>query len=149
MHMLNPHAARARLANRTQKRVYYSPGPLYALHVDGHDKLKAYGFPIWGALDGDSRNLRILTAVPENKNGASLLPYLLDVYERDGMAYARLISDPGVENQLPSEAQIFLRMGQDDARAGHKSVTRGESAVINCRIERFWLDLRHTVPGCL
>ena len=39
-------------AKRLKRRRFVSPGPNYSWHVDGYDKLKPYGFPIHGAIDG-------------------------------------------------------------------------------------------------
>jgi hypothetical protein len=38
-----------------------NPGPNFAWHADGYDKLKPYGFPIHGCIDGFSRRLIWLT----------------------------------------------------------------------------------------
>ena len=35
-----------------KKRKYNSPGPNYYWHVDGNDKLKPFGFPFHGTVDG-------------------------------------------------------------------------------------------------
>ena len=37
--------------------MYSVPGPGALWHSDGNDKLKRYGFPIHGAMDGYSRKL--------------------------------------------------------------------------------------------
>ena len=37
-------------------------------HYDGYDKMKPFGFPIHGAVDGISRKLLWLTAVKSNNN---------------------------------------------------------------------------------
>lgn len=39
------------------RRCYYSEGPSYVWHLDGYDKLKPYGFPIHGCIDGFSRKI--------------------------------------------------------------------------------------------
>ena len=41
-----------RKAKRLKRRRFVSPGPNYSWQVDGYDKLKPYGFPIHGAIDG-------------------------------------------------------------------------------------------------
>ena len=35
-----------------RRRQYVNPGPDFAWHIDGYDKLKPWGFPIHGAIDG-------------------------------------------------------------------------------------------------
>ena len=37
-------------------------------HYDGYDKMKPFGFPIHGAVDGISRKLLWLTAIKSNNN---------------------------------------------------------------------------------
>ena len=39
------------------RRYYHSNGPNETWHVDGYDKLKPYGFPIHGCIDGFSRKI--------------------------------------------------------------------------------------------
>ena len=40
-----------------KQRVYNVPGPNFCWNVDGYDKIKPYGFPLHGAIDGYSRRL--------------------------------------------------------------------------------------------
>jgi hypothetical protein len=54
---LDPGGVAARTAKRFKRRKYCVPGPNHIWHVDGYDKLKPYGFPIHGAIDGFSRYL--------------------------------------------------------------------------------------------
>jgi hypothetical protein len=42
---------------RLRKRVYAGNGPKFIWHIDGHDKLKPYGFSIHGCIDGYSKRL--------------------------------------------------------------------------------------------
>ena len=42
---------------RLRKRIYRNPGPNYAWHIEGCDKLKPFGFAIHGAIDGYSRKI--------------------------------------------------------------------------------------------
>lgn len=54
---LDPEGSESRKAHRLKRRVYCNPGPNYAWHIDGYDKLKPWGFPIHGGIDGFSRKL--------------------------------------------------------------------------------------------
>ena len=47
---LDPVGCRERKAHRLQRRQYTNPGPNFALHTDGYDKLKPYGFLYMGVL---------------------------------------------------------------------------------------------------
>ena len=46
-----------RKRHRLKRWTYESPRPNYCWQVDGYDKLKPFGFPIHGAVDGYSRIL--------------------------------------------------------------------------------------------
>ena len=50
--ILDPEGVNIRKQRRLKRRLYRNPGPNYAIHVDGYDKLKPYGFAIHGAVDG-------------------------------------------------------------------------------------------------
>lgn len=47
----------ARSRYRLKRRVYKVPGPNFLWHVDGHDKLKKFGFAIYGRIDGFSKKV--------------------------------------------------------------------------------------------
>ena len=53
---LDPVGCHERKAHRLQRRQYMNPGPNFAWHTDGYDKLKPYGFPIHGCVDGQKAN---------------------------------------------------------------------------------------------
>ena len=49
---IDPEGTDSRRKHRLRRRIYRNPGPNYAWHIDGHDKLKPFGFAIHGAIDG-------------------------------------------------------------------------------------------------
>ena len=55
LHEVDPEGTDLRKAHRLRRRTYTNTGPNFAWHVDGYDKLKPYGFPIHGCVDGFSR----------------------------------------------------------------------------------------------
>ena len=57
MRELDPEGCQSRRARRLRRRTYHVPGPNYCWHADGYDKLKPYGFPIHGCIDGWSRKI--------------------------------------------------------------------------------------------
>jgi hypothetical protein len=63
---LDPEGVRERRARTLRRRTYRSPGPNYAWHVDGYDKLKPYGFPLHGCINGYSRKIIRLKASRTN-----------------------------------------------------------------------------------
>ena len=52
---LDPVGIQERRKRSLRRRTYHTPGPNYVWHVDGYDKLKPYGFPVHGCIDGYSR----------------------------------------------------------------------------------------------
>jgi len=56
---LDPAGVAERKRHKLKRRKYTSPGPNYCWHVDGTDidKLKPFGFPIHGAVNGYSRRV--------------------------------------------------------------------------------------------
>ena len=51
---LDPEGSKSRKARRLKRRCYHNPGPNQTWHIDGYDKLKPFGLPIHGAIDGFS-----------------------------------------------------------------------------------------------
>lgn len=49
---LDPDGVARRRHRVIDRRSYVNKGPNYLIHIDGYDKLKRYGFPIHGAIDG-------------------------------------------------------------------------------------------------
>ena len=54
---LDPEGTELRKAHRLTRRKHHHPGPNYSWHCEGYDKLKPFGFPIHGCIDGWSRNI--------------------------------------------------------------------------------------------
>ena len=48
--------------------MYTFRGPNFMWHVDGYDKLKLFGFPIHGCIDGYSRKILWLNVSPTNND---------------------------------------------------------------------------------
>ena len=53
----DPLRSNERQSRNLERRCYCSNGPNETWHVDGYDKLKPYGFPIHGCIDGFSRKI--------------------------------------------------------------------------------------------
>ena len=47
----DPEGVHLRKRRRLRRRKYLSPGPNFVWHIDGHNKLKPYGFSIHGGID--------------------------------------------------------------------------------------------------
>ena len=54
---INPQRTESRRRHTLRRNIYTNSGPNYAWHIDGHDKLKPFGFDIHGAIDGYSREV--------------------------------------------------------------------------------------------
>ena len=52
---LDPDGVKERAAHKLKRREYHNIGPCFSWHCDSYDKLKPYGFPIHGCIDGWSR----------------------------------------------------------------------------------------------
>ena len=59
-------------------RVFTCDGPNNTWHVDGNDKLKPYGFPIHGCIDGFLRKVLWLKVTRGNKNPVVPASYFLE-----------------------------------------------------------------------
>ena len=74
--LLDPHGVTDRKSRCLKRRSYRSGGPNFLCHCDGYDKLKPYGFPIHGGIEGFSRKIRWLRVVRSNKTLLQWLLYL-------------------------------------------------------------------------
>ena len=60
-----------------RRRAYFSQEPNFSWHADGYDKLKHYGFPIHGCVDGYSRRVLWLKVDTTNNNPNFIAHYYL------------------------------------------------------------------------
>lgn len=127
---VDPQGTQLRKSRRLKRRVYRNPGPNYAWHIDGYDKLKVWGFPIHGCIDGYSRRILWLSVLRSNNlpDGPSSL-YLNTVKSLAGCP-VELVRDLGTENSMVAAMQSFFRDNVD----AHRYVTSQR----NQRIEFWW-----------
>ena len=78
MNAIDSEGIRLRSRNRLRRRQYVNPGPNYVIHVDGYDKLKPFGFPIHGAIDGYSRKILWLKLGSSNNNPKRMAYYFVN-----------------------------------------------------------------------
>ena len=64
---LDPDSVKLRKRRRLHRRRYVADGPNFVWHLDGHDKLKPFGFSIHGCIDGFSQYLIWLEVASSNK----------------------------------------------------------------------------------
>ena len=144
LRLIDPQGVEARSRYRLKRRQYSVRGPNYLWHVDGHDKLKPFGFAIHGCADGYSRKVIWLEVSTTNNKPEVIAHYYLKSLLEYGIPCA-VRADKGTENNLIEVIQIALRYTDDDKRAKHNSFLRGKSTA-NERIEKWWKQQRnHTV----
>ena len=140
---LNPEGSRLRRAHRLQRREYLNPGPNYCWHSDGYDKLKPFGFPIHGCIDGFSRRIMWLEITRTNNNPHVVGKFYIDCIKRQQSCPTILRTDKGTENGIMAAAQSFLRRDHLDALSGIKAHRYGSSHS-NQRIEAWRAMLRRS-----
>lgn len=133
---LDPEGTELRKAHRLRRRRYHNPGPNYSWHCDGYDKLKPFGFPIHGCIDGWSRKILWLYVTRSNNQPNNIAAYYLDAVEGYGGCPVDLVTDLGTENGTMAAIQSFLR---DDPNS-HRYVPSPR----NQRIEAWWAFLRRS-----
>ena len=131
---LDPEGTAERRARVLKRRNYCNIGPNYAWHCDGYDKLKPFGFPIHGCIDGWSRKVLWLTVTRSNNSPHNVATYYLDAVQKFGGCPNKLVTDLGTENGTMAAIHCFFR---DDLNS-HKYVP----STRNQRIECWWSYLR-------
>lgn len=141
LRVLDPEGIEQRKRHRLRRRVYTVPGPNFLWHLDGYDKLKPFGFPIHGCIDGYSRKLLWLKVASTNNHPDVIAHYYLSTVRKLGFVPRVIRSDRGMENSTIECLQQCLRYYHDDSLAGLKSFIMGKSTS-NQRIESYWSQLR-------
>ena len=134
---LDPDSVALRKAHRLQRRQYYSRGPNYLWHLDGYDKLKYYGFPIHGAIDGYSRKILWLRICKTNNDPKFVASYFVRCIKENNFVPRCVRTDRGSENIVIAGIQRYLRRNGNDQMAGRMSFMFGTSTG-NQRIESWW-----------
>ena len=140
---VDPEGSRLRRANRLRRRSYLNPGPNYCWHADGYDKLKPYGFPIHGCIDGFSRKIMWLKIVSSNNDPQVVGRLFFDCINNLQFCPTLLRTDRGTENGIMASAQCFLRRNHTDTQCDVNAHRYGSSHS-NQRIEAWWAMLRRS-----
>lgn len=112
----------------------------------GYDKLKPYGFPIHGAIDGYSRKILWLEVARSNNKPEIPAAFYLDCVKETQGCPILVRSDCGTENGIMAAMQCFFRQNGDDCLAGDKAHKYGSSPA-NQRIECWWSFFRRGRAG--
>ncbi|KAG7424877.1 hypothetical protein Forpi1262_v014193 [Fusarium oxysporum f. sp. raphani] len=89
---------------RRKKGQFLVPGPNYQWCIDGHDKLKAYGFEIYAAIDAYSRNIIWFYVGHSATTALSVLKQYLAACDTYGFRPWFLQADRGSEAPLVAAA---------------------------------------------
>ena len=111
---LDPEGCNARRVHRLKRREYLNPGPNHCWHSDGYDKLKPFGFPIHGCIDGFSRRVIWLRVTRTNNDPNVISRFFLESIQQVGGCPTIVRTDRGTENGLMATAQCFLRRNDQD-----------------------------------
>ena len=131
---VDPEGVKERKAHRLHRREYICSGPNKIWHTDGYDKIKPYGFPIHGCIDGYSRKVLWLYVTRSNNLPDNVAAYYLDAVREQGGCPRQLYSDLGTENGLMAGIHsIFV-----DDPDSHRYVPSPR----NQRIEGWWSYLK-------
>jgi len=71
-----------RRAGRLKRRIFHADGPNQVWSLDGHDKVKRWGFAIHGCIDVYSRHIIWLRVGKSNNDPRYILSYYLDSLRR-------------------------------------------------------------------
>ena len=127
---IDPYGCEQRKKHRLSRRVYKNDGPNYAWHIDGYDKLKPWGFPIHGAIDGFSRKVIWLNVTRSNNSPNNIASFYISTVQTYGGCPVELVNDLGTENGLAASMQCFFQNNTD----AHRYVPSPR----NQRIESWW-----------
>ena len=132
---VDPTGTAKRKGRKLIRRTYISSGPNCTWHTDGYDKLKPFGLPIHGCVDGFSRKCLWLKVVGTNKNPVVPASFYISTVDELGLCPALARTDCGTENgQLSAIQCAFI-----DNKYGNSHA--------NQRIENWWSHCRKGYSG--
>ena len=143
---LDPVGVEYRKRKRLRRRAYRTKGPNSVWHIDGHDKLKPFGFSIHACIDGFSRRLIWLEVGPTNKDPEVIAKMYLDAVKQIIGLPRKIRSDDGTENCLVEPIHTYLRSSSGDPAGALESFAIGRSTSKQ-RIEAYWSHLVKDGPG--
>lgn len=141
LHELDPVGSELRKKHRLKRRKYLNPGPNYCWHSDGYDKLKPFGFPIHGCIDGFSRHIIWLKVNRTNNDPYVIGSFFLESLHKVEGCPTLLRTDRGTENGIMATIQCFLRRNGQDSFSGICAHRYGSSHT-NQRVEAWWTHLK-------
>ena len=137
---LDPARVDKRKRRKLTRREYHSFGPNHTCHIDGYAKLKPFGIPIHGAIDGYSWRILWLKLLSSNSNHKVIPNYYLCCIKVLNLIPRVVRGDRGTENVIVYRIQSFFRRNHTDSQSKDKSFIYGHSTA-NQRIESWWSQL--------
>ena len=127
--------------------MYVSQGPNFKWHIDGYDKLKPFGFPIHGAIDGFSSKILWLNICPFNKDSYIISDFYINYILNLKCDLRTIRGDRGSKNVVVAGMQRYFRREYQDYMSGHSSFLFG-SSTNNQQIELSWSILKIKNSAC-
>ena len=127
---IDPVAVEFRSRRRLQRRRYSARGPNFVWHLDGYDKLKQFGLPIHGCIDGFSRKIIWLKVYNTNNDSSVIGGYYVEAITDLKACPRRTRSDFGTENSTVRDFQLAL--------TGMREAHLYGASTANTRIEAWW-----------
>ena len=140
MKTIYPEGAESKKAHKLKRRVYVSQGPNFIWHIDGYDKLKAFGFPIHGAIDGSRRKILWPNICPSNNNLYIISYFYVNCISNLKCVPRTIKCDRGNEKVVAGMQRSF-RAEHQNSMSGHSRFLLG-SSTNNPRIESWWSILK-------
>ena len=110
----DPLRSNERESRHLEGRCYRSNGPNETWHIDGYDKLKPYGFPIHGCIDGFSRKIIWLKVCRTNNDPKIPASFYIQTVQHFKYCPSKVQTDCGTENGILAALQCAL-VGSTDA----------------------------------
>ena len=136
---VDPDGCALRSIRRLRRRKYFSLGSNYSWHLDGYDKLKPFGFPIHGCIDGYSRYVVWLELLNSNNNPVTICKTFLQAVSKDNACPRMVRTDRGTENVILAAAQSFFANSMQAHAYGPSHH--------NQRIEAWWANLKKSMTS--
>ena len=112
----------------------------------GYDKLKPYGFPIHGAIDGYSSKILWLELTRSNNKPENVAKFYIECAKVNGGCPLLLRTDYRTENGVMAGMQCYFRQDGEDTFSGEKAHRYG-STPSNQRIKAWWTHFRQGRAG--
>ena len=136
---LDPDSVKLRKRRRLHRRRYVADGPNFVWHLDGHEKLKPFGFSIHGCIDGFSRYLVWLEVASSNKKLELISKFYLDAVKSLESIPLQIKADNGTEHSLIEPTHLHLSVLNGNLETNPFSKITSPQ---NQRIESYWSVLQ-------